>query len=388
MYPLVQQDRFSGRRWPAVRVTGRTGPAGILGTMHVTLVAAANRYTGAAAVAEHHCRALHAAGIEASFLFVGGNNLERRLSGFHWAAPVLRKERSVADLRANMDALREAAAASTVVVSHLPHDHFLAITARIHRVTPLVRNFRNPGHLRRDPLHRLLDARLAAALTANSGMVPQARRLLPAERPVASLPVPLEERFRPAGEGGAWRHELGIPADIPVVGMVGKMARGRGFELALQTAAALGGETRVILIGHGESRPALEALANRLRLTERVHWLGYLERELPGLYEAMDVVLYPAVGSDHGHRAISEAQGCGRPVVAVRAPGVGDLVEDGVTGRITDPDADAMAAACREILADPATAVNMGTAAAAAAEARRFPAVGAALAEFLETVAG
>jgi len=305
--------------------------------MKVTLVAAANKYTGAAAAAEHFCRALHAAGVEATLLFVGGNNLERRLADFAWARPALRKERSAADLRSNMETLRQAAVESTVLVTHLPHDHFLCVTARVHRVTPLVRNFRNGGHLRRDPLHRMLDARLAAALAAHSSMLPAVEGLLPGNRPAAALPVPLEERFRPRGDGPSWRRALEIPAGAPVVGMVGKMAPGRGFDLALRTAALLGEEAHVIAIGHGEARPSLEALASRLRLAGRIRWTGYRERELPGLYEAMDVVLYPAVGSDHGHRAVSEAQGCGRPVVAGGFPGVADLIDDGSTGRITDP---------------------------------------------------
>ncbi len=356
--------------------------------MHVTLVAAANKYTGAAAVAEHFCRALHAAGVEARFLFVGGNNLERRLSGFPWARPVLRKERGPGDLRANLAVLREAAAASSVVVAHLPHDHFLSVAAGVHRVTPLVRNFRNPGHLRRDPLHRRLNARLAAGLAPHPALMDRVARQLRPGRPVAAPPVPLEERFRPRGEGMAWRGELGIPRRAPVVGMVGKMARGRGFDLALRTAAGLGPEIHFIAIGHGEARPSLEALATRLGLAARVHWMGYRERELPGLYEAMDVVLYPAVGSDHGHRAVSEAQGCGRPVVAGRFPGVEGLVEDGKSGLIAGPDPEAMAAACRRILGDPSLAAELGHGAARAAESRRFPAVGREFAAFLARIAG
>ncbi len=356
--------------------------------MRITLLTASNKYTGAAAAAEHYCRALHMAGADARLIFTGGNNLERRLRGFPWAEASLRKERGVGDLRHNMAVIRGAAAASDLLISHLPHDHALCVHSKAHRTTPIVRNFRNPGHLRRDPYHRRLNARLAGALAANSAMEEDIRSILRGGRPVATLPVPLEERFRPGRDPALWRERLGIPTGVPVAGMIGKVARGRGFDLFLQAAAFLDPETHLIAIGHGEAQPELEALATRLGLTDRLHWTGYQDRELPALYAAMDVVLYPAVGSDHGHRAISEAHGCSRPVVAADLAGVRDLIDDGVTGRIVPASPEALGEATAELLRQPALTVAMGIAAAEAAESRRFSAVGPAMAEVLRKILG
>lgn len=368
-------ERHPGHRWPVYWAA-----------MRVCLLVASNKYTGAAAMAEHCARALDAAGVAPRLIFTGGNNLERRLRGFPWAEPSLRKERSLGDLRHNLGVIREAAAASDLLICHLPHDHALTIHAGAHRTTPIVRSFRNPGHLRRDPYHRHLNRHLAAATAANSAVEASLRTILPAGLPVATFPVPLEERFRPVHDGRRWRDRLGIPREAPVAGMIGKVARGRGFDLFLQAATRLDEATHLIAIGHGEAQPELAALATRLGLGRRLHWTGYQERELPALYAAMDVVLFPAAGSDHGHRAVSEAQGCGRPVVAADLPGVRDLVEDGVTGRVAPAAADALGRAAAELLARPQTAAAMGAAAAAAAETRRFPAVGRALARFLEEV--
>ncbi len=354
--------------------------------MRVLFVVSSNKYTGAAAAAEHACRAVDAAGAEGHLLFVGGNNLEARLAGFEWAFPALRKERSPKDLKANLAEIRAHAAAADLTVCHLPHDHTLCHLAGVWKLTPLVRNFRNAKHIAGGMLHARLYRRLAGAMFANTALERQFHSARRSTLPTAALPVPLEERFRPGGDGLRWRRELDIPEAAPVLGMIGKVAAGRGFDLLLQTAARLPHDLHVLIVGHGEARPQLEALATSLGLTGRVHWAGYRGRELPGLYAAMDVVLFPAAGSDHGHRAISEAQGCGRPVVAAAIPGVEDLIEDGVTGRIVPDTPEQLAGAVGSILTDPAAAQRIGRAAAAAVEPRRFPASGKRLTAFFEEV--
>jgi len=97
----------------------------------------------------------------------------------------------------------------------------------------------------------------------------------------------------------------------------------------------------------------------------------------------MDIVVFAAPGSDWGHRAISEAQGCGRPVVAISYPGVENLVEDRITGRIVARDASALADTASALINDPEGARRLGDAAAIAAANRRFAPVGNRLALFL-----
>lgn len=354
--------------------------------VRVQLVVSGNKYTGAAAAAEHAGRALHAVGVQARLIFVAGENLEHRLQGFPWAEPSLRKERRPADLRFNLAVVRSAAADADVVICHLPHDHYLCVLAGVHRVTPLVRSFRNPRHLRRDPLHRRLNGLLAGAVAANPTLAIDLGRCLPHMTPRQWLAFPLEERFRPGADGHTWRAALGIPPTAPVIGMVGKVAPGRGFDVLLRAAAELGAEVHVLAVGHGEARPSLEALADRLGLGDRVHWAGYQERALPELYSAMDVVLFTAAGSDHGHRMISEAQGCGRPVVAADLPGVAALIQDGISGRIVSPTPAALAEAAGLLLRNPELARQMGQASSKVTEMRRFTATGRRLSDFLSEV--
>lgn len=352
--------------------------------VRVGFLVSGNKYTGAAAVAEHLARSVLAAGGESELLYVAGNNLEARLAGTPWAVPGLIKERRPADLAANLRSVRGLAARCDVVVSHLPHDHFLAVAARVHRRCLLLRNIRNPRHLRTDPYHRWSLHRTRALLLANNAVARRLGRVWRTPPPWAALPVPLEDRFRPGGDRAAWRRELGIPASAPVLGMIGKVAPGRGFDVLVDTAAQVEAPVHVLVIGHGESRGEIQALAEARGLGGRFHWAGYRERELPDLYAAMDVVLFPAPGSDHGHRAVSEAQGCGRPVVSAAIPGVEDLVQDRVTGRIVPGTPEDLASSVAELVRRPDLAAAMGERAARAVETRRFRAVGSALLAFLE----
>jgi len=348
------------------------------------LVVSSSKYTGAAAVAEHLTRSLRLVGVDADLLFLSGRNLEERLAGEAWAFPLLVKERRFGHLVANLRAIRRATDGVDVVISHLPHDHLLCVVAGVHCRCALVRNFRRSRHLRRDPWHRALARPVRAALLAHTALEAKLELLAPV--PYLALPVPVEERFQPGVDGSPWRQRLAIPPGVPVLGMVGKLARGRGFDLLLATAARLGNDLHVLVVGHGEEQSRLERLATRLGIAERVRWAGHQIQELPALHAAMDVVLFTGLGTDHGHRAISEAQACGRPLVAAALLGVSDLVQDGRSGRIVAPSAEAFAAAVAELLAKPDTAAALSRGAIEAVAGRRFRGSGERLAAFLAGV--
>ncbi|MFV2073421.1 MAG: glycosyltransferase family 4 protein [Thermoanaerobaculales bacterium] len=353
--------------------------------MRVGSVVFANRYTGAGAVAEHFCRALRAVRVDAHLLFVGGDNLEHRLEGHDWASPALVKERNPRRIADNLRAIRTLADDSDIVVCHLPHDHLLCVAAGVHRQTPLVRAFRSPKHLRRDSYHRFLARRLSGVLPAFSSLARDLRRAYGA-LPTLALPVPLEDRFVPVSAAD-WRRRLEIPAAAPVLGMVGKLARGRAFDLLLEAAARTVPPAHVLVVGHGPAQIELETLATRLGIGASVRWVGYQEKALPALYAAMDVVLFAGPGSDWGHRSISEAQGCRRPVVAAAMLGVEDLIEDGRTGRIVAADPAMLARAVSVLLTDPEARRRLGSAGATVAEDRRLVPSGRRLAAFLASIA-
>jgi glycosyltransferase involved in cell wall biosynthesis len=352
--------------------------------MRVGLITSSNKFTGAAAVTEHWCRALHTAGHEAQLLFVGGANLERRLASAPWAHPDLVKERRPADIRSNFAALRRLGTRSDIVLTSLPHDHLEAVLAGVPRQARLVRAFRNPRHLRRDPLHQWAARKCAAALAPFNELEGTTRRLV-GDRPTTSIPVPVEDRFRPGPAPPEARHRLGIDPTTPLIGMVGKMAKGRGFEILLDAAAKIQGPCGVLAVGHGELQPILQRQAQKLGILDRVIWAGKHEEDLPLHFSAMDALVFAAPGSDWGHRAISEAQACGRPVITLSFPGVEDLVDHEHNGLIVE-DTPAITAAFNRLVEDPNLTRRLSRGAIQSSIDRRFEVIGRRLGIFLEAL--
>jgi glycosyltransferase involved in cell wall biosynthesis len=108
-----------------------------------------------------------------------------------------------------------------------------------------------------------------------------------------------------------------------------------------------------VFAGGGTYRQALERLAERLGVGERVVFTGFVADGLADLLAAADLFVFPAAGSDHGHRAIVEATACGVPTLAADLPGVGAVVRPGETGELFPPgDAAALAVLVRAWAAD------------------------------------
>jgi glycosyltransferase involved in cell wall biosynthesis len=80
-------------------------------------------------------------------------------------------------------------------------------------------------------------------------------------------------------------------------------------------------------------------------------WTNDIGRALHNI----DVLAVPSGPAEAATRVIMEAFSAGTPVVAYRAGGIPELVEDGRTGILTEsPDAEALARALRLLIADPA----------------------------------
>ena len=136
------------------------------------------------------------------------------------------------------------------------------------------------------------------------------------------------------------------------------------YRLLAEALRRLAGKPwQLVVIGDGEARTQIER-----RLEEaapnRVRFAGALvERELPAVYAACDLFVWPAVNEAFG-MAILEAQAAGLPVIAGAGPGVAGIVADGVTGRLVDAGAPGQFAdAVSGLLEDARERAAMGAAA-------------------------
>ena len=136
---------------------------------------------------------------------------------------------------------------------------------------------------------------------------------------------------------------------------VARLAPAKNHALLLRTVARLresGRDVSLTLVGDGPLRGALEERARELGISERVRFAGR-RTDTAAFYRDCD--LFVLLSDYEGMpMSIIEAMASGLPVVATRAGGVAELVDDGVNGALVEADAAAAAGAIAAICDDPA----------------------------------
>jgi glycosyltransferase involved in cell wall biosynthesis len=180
------------------------------------------------------------------------------------------------------------------------------------------------------------------------------------------------ERFASA-DGGPAREALGIPRNVPLVGFVGRFTPWKGADHFVRIAAAVRQEVPEAhflvvgarLEGYPEYLGEVRALADQLGLSEHVTFAED-RLDVPELMAAMDVFVHSSLRPEPFGIVILEAMAAGRPVVAVNAGGVPEIVSRPDVGTLVPlGDVAASAAAVVRFLTDPNHARTVGQAAQA-----------------------
>ncbi len=164
----------------------------------------------------------------------------------------------------------------------------------------------------------------------------------------------LEALVDPAA-GRAARAHAGIADDETVLVSVGRLEANKGFgDLAEALAhSALTVGWRWVLVGDGPERRSLDASIDRLRIGDRVRFVGRADdRALHAWYQAADLFVHPT--RYEGSSLVTlEAMLHRRPVLATRAGGLPDKVIPGRTGWLTEPSSPrALATTLRQAIAE------------------------------------
>jgi starch synthase len=231
------------------------------------------------------------------------------------------------------------------------------------------------------------------SIRASAGLVVGTQRELERVRRAYSVPAcklahivnPVDgELWRREG-GGDIRAELGISGSELVVAWHGQVQLARkGLDVLLDAWATLGGEDgpHLILVGSGEDAGEVARRASAARGVHVIdEWVQDRAR-MRAILSAADVYAFP---SRHEGLPVAplEAMACGLPVVGADANGVEDVVGD--TGIVVPRgDADALAAALRELLIDGERRAELGQRARRRVETHfALRPIGAALRSFL-----
>lgn len=138
-------------------------------------------------------------------------------------------------------------------------------------------------------------------------------------------------------EGGDLRRELSIPAEAPLVVSVGELNKNKNHKSVIEAMALLENkQAHYCIAGNGPLLQQLQALAKKLHIADRVHFLGY-RRDVPAILQQADIFVLPSRREGLGMAAI-EAMYSGLPLVSSNRHGINDYSIGGVTGFKHDPD--------------------------------------------------
>ncbi|WP_353858262.1 glycosyltransferase family 4 protein [Azospirillum formosense] len=261
------------------------------------------------------------------------------------------------------------------------HTHFLHTPASVARYTALLTGlpwsfsahakdiWTSPDWELRD---KLAEARWGVTCTALG--LARLRELAPRPERVELLYHGLDFSRFPAPPDARPARDGADPADPVRLLSVGRAVEKKGFDLLLDALARLpaGLHWRWTHIGGGDRLPALKAQAAALGLDGRIEWLGAKAQDaVIAQYRRADLFVLPCRTARDGDRdglpnVLMEAQSQGLSCLSTRAAAVAELIEDGVTGTLVEPeDPGALAGALESLLRDPARRSALAVAGAA-----------------------
>jgi glycosyltransferase involved in cell wall biosynthesis len=146
-----------------------------------------------------------------------------------------------------------------------------------------------------------------------------------------------------------------------VIGTAAILEPRKGIDVLLDACARVTGDFRLEIFGDGSLRAELEATGRVRGIPALFH--GYVA-DAPARLGELDVFVLPA-RAENLPMAILEAMAWAVPVVATRVGGVPELVADGITGLLVEPDdPGALGRALEALVQDPALRESFGRAGA------------------------
>ena len=229
------------------------------------------------------------------------------------------------------------------------------------------------GVKKTDPLHKFLYGRLQGTFAISNYIKGSVLNTCPVpESDVHVVPPGISlEVFDPAlYNKSEIRRQLGIPENVILVGMIGRMTPGKGHQEFLKAAADLVKTSDMtfqfmVVGGASEGEEAYAAnvrqLASDLGVGDVVQFTGFV-KDIPRMLAALDILAFPSHEESFG-LGLTEAMAMKIPVVASRSAGVPDIVVDGETGLLVPPkDHAALAEGIFSLAIDPERRKRYGSA--------------------------
>ncbi|MEW6486597.1 MAG: glycosyltransferase family 4 protein [Thermodesulfobacteriota bacterium] len=310
-------------------------------------------------------RGLLERGVDSRLVCSAGGELLRRCAaqGLPAAGAPLRGEWDVLSAWALARRIRRLR--PSLVHAHSSHAQMLALLAcRLAGARNLVATRRVDFVPPRHPVNRWKYGGVARWIAISQAIADILRDFgIPEERlrvvPSGVLPRPAD-----AGAAAAFRRELGVAPDQPLVGNIAHLADHKGQTYlvdALQRVLERVPRVRCVIVGQGELEAPLKEQARRLGLGRHLVFTGFRD-DVDAIMEALDLFVMSSHLEGLG-TIVMDALLAGKPVVATRTGGIPEIIQDGVHGLLVPPrDPAALAEAVLRLLEDGALAARLASA--------------------------
>lgn len=176
-------------------------------------------------------------------------------------------------------------------------------------------------------------------------------------KPISVIPTGIPLQKFDNGNPGWLREHYDIPEKNKILLFVGRLTKEKNLPFLINAFKKIKKkmpDTTLVLTAQGPLDGELKKLASQLGLNDQdIIFTGALPFEtLVNVYYSADLFVFSSLSETQG-LVLTEAMAAGLPVVAVRASGVQDMVDDGVDGILTSANMDEFSEAVCRVLGDP-----------------------------------
>jgi phosphatidylinositol alpha 1,6-mannosyltransferase len=168
-------------------------------------------------------------------------------------------------------------------------------------------------------------------------------------------------KYRPGPRDEEVLRRLNLPLDRPIILHVNRLNYEKRVDVLLEAAAKMTGNGHIALVGAGPAEADLRAQAERLQLSARVTFLGYVrDAELLALRHSSELFVIPSE-ADLQSLSTMEAMACGLPIVAANSYALPELAHHEENGYVfTAGDSTELAGYIDRLVADRGLRARMG----------------------------
>lgn len=137
----------------------------------------------------------------------------------------------------------------------------------------------------------------------------------------------------------------------------------RGTDIALKAIKLLNRKDLVlVVVGESSAQEYFKKMADDMEISSQVRFLGHRDhfQDLPGLYNAADVVIIPSPCREAIPLSMLEAMACGRPLVVSNIGGITDAAVNGFNSLVCKPTSESFAKGIGKLLDEPSLSAELG----------------------------